>query len=229
MLPSRENRKGWCNMNVLAIPCSTVNYGGLRAHKVEYIVIHYTAGRGDTAQNNGNYFAKNSVGASAHWFVDENDAVLSVPEEFVAWHCGGAAYKHPACRNSNSIGVELCSEMDAEGTYYFTAETVENAQELVRQLMEKYNVPAERVIRHYDVTGKTCPAPFVGAGKDAWDEFKGGLTVYKKLENVPEWAKQTVQKVVDKGALKGDEQGNLNLTGDLTRTLVILDRLGKLD
>ena len=49
------------------------------------------------------------------------------------------------------------------------------------------------------------------------------------MEKVPEWAKETVQKVVDKGALKGDENGNLNLSGDLTRVLVILDRLGKLD
>ena len=216
-------------MNILAIPCNTQNYGGLRGQKVEYIVIHYTAGRGDTARNNGEYSAREVTGTSAHWFVDETDAVLSVEEHFVAWHCGGAVYKHPACRNSNSIGVELCSEMDAKGEYYFNSATVENAKELVRQLMAKYNVPEERVLRHYDVTGKICPAPFVGAGKTAWEEFKGGLTVYQKLENVPDWAKATVQKVVDKGALKGDESGNLNLSGDLTRTLVILDRLGKLD
>lgn len=215
-------------MNVLAIPCNTQNYGGVRGQKVAYIVIHYTAGKNDTAQDNGNYFKNNKVGASAHWFVDEHDAVLSVDEHFVAWHCGGAAYKHPACRNSNSIGVELCSEMDAKGEYYFTEATVENAKHLVRQLMAKYNVPAERVIRHYDVTGKICPAPFVGAGRTAWEEFKGGLTVYQKLENVPDWAKQTIKKVVDKGALVGDEKGNLNLSEDLTRTLVILDRLNKL-
>ena len=216
-------------MNMLAISCNTQNYGGLRGQKVEYIVIHYTAGRGDTARNNGEYFRNNKVGASAHWFVDEQEAVLSVEEHFVAWHCGGAAYKHPACRNGNSVGVELCSEMDEKGQYYFNEATVANAKELVRYLMEKYNVPVERVIRHYDVTGKICPAPFVGAGKDAWDEFKGGLIMYAKFENVPDWAKPTVQKVMDKGALKGDEKGNLNLSGDLTRTLVILDRLGKLD
>ena len=216
-------------MNILAIPCNTQNYGGLRGQKVEYIVIHYTAGRSDTAENNGIYFKNNVVGASAHWFVDETTAVLSVEEHFVAWHCGGAVYRHPACRNGNSIGVELCSERDAKGEYFFNEATVENAKQLVRQLMTKYNVPVERVLRHYDVTGKVCPAPFVGAGKAAWEEFKGGLTVYQKLENVPEWAKPTVQKVVEKGALQGDEQGNLNLSGDLTRTLVILDRLGKLD
>ena len=85
-------------MNVVTIPCSTVNYGGVRGQKVKYIVIHYTAGRGDTAINNGKYFANNSVAASAHWFVDETTAVLSVDEHFVAWHCGGASYRHPECR-----------------------------------------------------------------------------------------------------------------------------------
>lgn len=216
-------------MNMLAIPCNTQNYGGLRGQKIKYIVIHYTAGRNDTAENNGRYFAREVTGSSAHWFVDETSAVLSVEERFVAWHCGGATYKHPECRNGNSIGVELCSEMDAAGNYYFNEATVENAKTLVRQLMERHGVPVEHVIRHYDVTGKICPAPFVGAGMSAWEEFKGGLIVYQKMENVPEWAKPTIQKVIDKGALKGDENGDLNLSNDLTRTLVILDRLGKLD
>lgn len=211
-------------MMISAIPCNTQNYGGLRGQKVRYIVIHYTAGRGDTAQDNGRYFANNVVAASAHWFVDENEVLASVPEQFVAWHCGGAAYMHPECRNSNSIGVELCSEMDQNGQYYFTEQTLENAKELVRTLMERYDIPMERVLRHYDVTGKICPAPFVGAGMDAWEEFKGGLTVYPKFENVPDWAKPTIQKLMEKDLLLGDEKGNLNLTKDMTRTMVILDR-----
>ena len=215
-------------MNI-SIPCNTQNYGGLRAGPVEYIVIHYTAGKGDSAQANGKYFAREVVGASAHWFIDEHDTVLSVPEQFVAWHCGGAAYKHPKCRNSNSIGVELCSEMGADGTYYFTEATLENAKMKVQQLMEQYHVPVENVLRHYDVTGKLCPAPFIGVGADAWNEFKGGLTMYKNMEAVPDWAKPTIQKVVDSGALRGDENGNLNLSNDLTRTLVILDRMGAFD
>lgn len=215
-------------MNISTIPCNTQNYGGLRGQPVEYIVIHYTAGKNDTAENNGKYFAREVVSASAHWFVDENGAVLSVPEQFVAWHCGGAVYKHPKCRNSNSIGVEICSKYH-NGVYSFAPEAVEKAQELVRELMDRHNVPPENVIRHYDVTGKLCPAPFIGAGVDAWNEFKGGLVLYKKLENVPDWAKETVQKVVDAGALKGDENGNLNLSSDLTRMLVILDRMGVLE
>ena len=37
--------------------------------------------------------------------------------------------------------------------------------------MEKYKVPIENVIRHYDVTGKICPDPFVRDAKQ-WESFK---------------------------------------------------------
>ena len=42
------------------------------------------------------------------------------------------------------------------------------------------------------------------------------------------WAKATVQKLADRGVLAGDGEG-LKLSMDLTRTLVILDRLGLLE
>lgn len=51
---------------------------------------------------------------------------------------------------------------------------------------------------------------------------------YATLDKVPDWARPTAAKLVDKGALQGDGQG-LNLSYDLLRVLVILDRLGKLD
>lgn len=47
-------------------------------------------------------------------------------------------------------------------------------------------------------------------------------------DNMPEWAKPTIQKLVDKGILKGDDNG-LNLTEDLMRILVINDRAGLYD
>ena len=53
--------------------------------------------------------------------------------------------------------------------------------------------------------------------------------MYQKQEHVPDWAKNSVRKLVERGALTGDGEGNLNLSQDLTRTLVILDRLGLFD
>lgn len=51
---------------------------------------------------------------------------------------------------------------------------------------------------------------------------------YNTLEEVPEWGKATVEKLIQKGALKGD--GNeLNMDEVLLRTLVIHDRLGIYD
>ena len=218
-------------MNRLAIACHTANYGGLRTQKVKYIVVHYTAGNGDTARDNGLYFQRNGgLGASAHWFVDEKSALLSVPEEFVAWHCGGAAYTHPDCRNGNSIGVELCSDKDRDGAYYFTEDTLETAAKLIRELMAKYDVPIENVIRHYDVTGKVCPAPFVGSGQADWLAFKEEIAMkrYDKIEDIPSWATATVQKLMDRDILQGTGEG-LDLSHDMVRMLVVLDRAGNFD
>lgn len=45
-------------------------------------------------------------------------------------------------------------------------------------------------------------------------------------DNMPEWAKPTIKKLAQNGALKGDEEGELGLTYDLMRQLVINDRMG---
>ena len=217
-------------MNIIDILCNRVNFGGLRGSKIKYIVIHYTAGDGDTAMNNGRYFARENAGASAHYFVDAKEIVRSVPKEYVAWHCGADQYIHPKCRNTNSIGIEMCSRIDRDGMYYFTEETMDNAIVLIRQLMKKYDVPIENVIRHYDVTGKTCPAPFVGAGQAEWEKFKEVIAMkrYNTIEEMPEWAKPTIQKLVDRGILQGTGEG-FDLSIESVRLLVILDRAGNFD
>lgn len=212
-------------MNKVEIACNRANYGGVRG-KNKYIVVHYTAGNGDTARDNGIYFQRNEVGASAHWFVDETMAVASVPEQFIAWHCGSAAYVHPDCRNENSIGVELCSRRHQDGSYYFLPQTVGNAAALVRELMKKYGVPPERVIRHYDVTGKKCPAPFLDAGQ--WKEFRKMLQRYDTLKDVPAWGQETVKKLTERNILRGDGQ-KLDLSYDMLRLLVLLDRAGNFE
>lgn len=51
-----------------------------------------------------------------------------------------------------------------------------SAIELTQYLMKKYNVPADHVIRHYDVTGKICPNPYVyNTTKHVWDAFKKAI------------------------------------------------------
>ena len=148
--------------------------------RIKYIVIHYVGALGG-AKANCQYYAGQYIGASAHFFVGfEGEIWQAVETEDIAWHCGASSYKHAECRNSNSIGIELCvrkrntASMGAtDKDWYFEDATVEAAVALTRYLMEKYNVPASHVIRHYDVTGKICPNPYVyNTTAHTWDEFK---------------------------------------------------------
>ena len=143
------------------------NYGGMRPlSKIRYIVIHYTANDGDSDEGNGNYFANNILKASAHLFVDDDSATQAVPDDYIAYAVGGKRYYTPGGRlygtvtNTNSISVELCDSFK-NGIVYPTEQTIQNAIDLVRMLMKKYNIPHENVIRHYDVNGKPCPAYWI--------------------------------------------------------------------
>ena len=209
------------------------NYGGKRSTTdIKYIVIHYTANDGDTDEGNGNYFANNIVRASAHYFVDDDSITRSVPDNYIAWAVGGSKYKYTKggtfygkCINANSISIELC-DTKKNGVYDFTEATIKNAADLVKLLMKKYNVPVERVIRHYDVTGKVCPKPFVDDEK-AWKEFKERLVDnmekrYNKISELPTWAKPTIQKFVNEGKIA--DGNKLDMSEDMLRVLVIINR-----
>lgn len=148
------------------------NYGGKRStSNIKYIVIHYTGNDGDTDENNAKYFKNNIVKASAHYFVDDDSITQSVPDDYVAYSVGGSRYSdyktsggakfYKQCMNTNSISIELCDDVK-DGKVYPSKKTIENALELTKDLMKKYNVPASNVIRHFDVNGKKCPAYWCG-------------------------------------------------------------------
>lgn len=68
-----------------------------------------------------------------------------------------------------------------------------------------------------------------GLTVEQYEELKSELDGMKPMiydyidDNMPSWAKPTVQKLKDKGFLHGDENGRLGLTCEMMRTLVILD------
>jgi hypothetical protein len=52
---------------------------------------------------------------------------------------------------------------------------------------------------------------------------------YNFIYDLPEWSKKTIEKLKSNGVLKGDENGNLGLSYQMIRILVILDRSGIFD
>lgn len=215
------------------IACNTDNYRVGRTQPVRYIVMHYTANNGDTARNNCDYYRRvGGLQASAHYFCDEHGTMQSVLESDTAWHCGARAYWHPECRNANSVGIEMCSRKRADGSYYIKPETVANAAALAREIMQRYGIDTGHVLRHYDVTGKRCPMPWVDdpaqwtAFKDMLkqndnDEEDDDMVRYNTIEEVPSWAQDTVRALVNAGALGGVGGGNLDLSMDMIRGLVV--------
>ena len=126
---------------------------------IKYIVIHYTAGitsRAGTAANTAEYYRTTDREVSADYTVDDTTAVCyngDIPNRYT-WHCGGSKYAtkggsfYGKCTNANSIGIEICCTNSTgkmqnanDKSYSFTPAVINNAVELVKQLMKWYNIP----------------------------------------------------------------------------------------
>ena len=224
--------------------------------KIEYIAIHYTAGitsiRG-SALNTAWYFAGENAQGSADFIVDDESIVQYNPDidNRYCWAVGGkyntgGASLFGKATNKNTVSIEICSTNKTHRVPYandpsweFTDAAVNKAVELTLYLMEQYNIPADHVVRHYDISGKLCPG-IIGWNADsgdesAWLEFKERLTDdmqkrYNTIAELPDWAKPAVQKLCWAGKLKGktgnkDTQGyptDLDLSEDMIRMIVML-------
>ncbi|MGO4897857.1 N-acetylmuramoyl-L-alanine amidase [Bacillus sp. GM2] len=162
---------------------------GLKMSGVKGIVMHWTATPGASALNERNYFNGTCIAdkryASAHYFVDRKEAQLIISENEVAYHahdqnrCYVSFLKPNA--NTTAIGVEMCVEKDGK----IHSQTIQNAAELVADLCKRYGLSTNKIVRHYDVTNKNCPAP--------WVSDSSQLTTFrKKVDSL--LGKKTVSK-----------------------------------
>ena len=210
--------------------CNSGNYQECNSRDIEYIVIHYTSNKGDTANNNAVYFSRQKLNppASAHYFVDENEIWQSVHDADIAWHCGAKTYKHKSCRNANSLGIEICMNDKDDN---IRLKSIENAIKLTKMLMQKYNIGIDNVIRHYDVTGKDCPRPMV-ENEDLWTSFKQSLLqeenqmqIYKWLKDMPDWSQDTFNRMFKVGVISTDKDGAMTVQESSIQPMIWLDRL----
>lgn len=142
---------------------------------IRYIAVHYTAG---TTSRKGQAMQVRQVflqrPASADFVVDDGTIVQINPDlrNYYCWAVGdsknkwtGGARLYGVATNRNTISIEICSTLrqgmsaqvpNHEG-WSFTPAALEQARCLVRHLMQQYGIPKERVVRHYDISGKLCP------------------------------------------------------------------------
>lgn len=143
-----------------------------RSYKPIYIVIHDTGDPGASAQNEHDYFAGGNRNASADFFVDSESIIQIIDtDNFYSWHCGDGGGKY-GITNRNSLGIEMCLEADGTPSEI----TVINTLDLVRDLMNKFDIGIDRVVRHYDASCKICPNSFSYNNWARWYDFRDKLS-----------------------------------------------------
>lgn len=85
------------------------------------------------------------------------------------------------------------------------------------------------IVKQNGLNGYERPAPAPQPPEQEDDQGKEEEMIYNTIDSVPEWARPTIQKLADKGYLKGDGEDELNLNDTMLRLLVINDRAGLYD
>lgn len=149
---------------------------GTALNRINGIVIHYTANPGTDAEANRNYFDSRKdfpdeagYKVSSHFIVGLDGTIVQcIPENEIAYASND--------RNSDTISIECCHPKK-NGKY--TKKTYQALIHLAAYLCDKYEIEPEKIIRHYDVTGKICPRYYV-KHPDAWEKLKSDVDVYLK-------------------------------------------------
>ena len=202
-------------MNINQNPNFGKHNTSVRIGGIKYIAIHYVGATG-TAKGNVDYYNRTTAtNASADFFVGHSGEIWQYnpnPEKRYCWAVGGGRQSqyggslHGKVKNNNSISIEMC--VKTKGSFaanspdwYFTEETIKATIELTKYLMDKYNIPVDRVVRHFDVTGKLCPGVvgwnYVTGSEKAWNDFKAKLTEDDKVLLVEDgvWGKATTSRL----------------------------------
>lgn len=158
------------------IRAKKLSYGPVISYKQrKAIVLHYTGNVGDTAEANARYFAHgNQRQAGAHVFVDQKgNKVKSVKYSRPAWsvgvfftRAGGGARYWGELNNYNTISIEMCDCADKDPS----PEMIKALKEVIKDI-RKHCKNATKVVRHWDICGKQCPARMTGIDNERWEKL----------------------------------------------------------
>jgi len=189
-----------------------------RRSATKRIILHHTASADVSAATiHGWHQGQGWIGIGYHFVIRANGTIeRGRPEDTIGSHSGPQG-------NGDSIGVVLTGNFEIGAPS--TAQMIALAK-LIKELRSRYGDLT--VIGHRDVMATACP------GRNfPWDDLKRRLEedddmIYKTLNDVPDWGKPLVKKLMDRKSLAGDGKGNINLPESTLKTLVILEREGVL-
>ena len=146
----------------------------------KYIILHYTA-----LDDDKSVMVLTQQSVSAHYLVNDlgdNEIYQLVDENKRAYHAGISAWRKDKMLNDTSIGIEIVNagyKTDASGTNIFPEYSdaqVRKVAALVKDLANRYMVPATNILGHSDIapTRKQDPGPKF-PWKKLYDEYQVGM------------------------------------------------------
>ena len=159
--------------------------------EVKKIAVHYVGNPNTSALANRNYFENCKEGGryvSSHYIVGlKGEVIQCIPTD--EWsYCTNQA-------NGYTISIETCHPR-SDGV--FNDSTYVSLCELCAMLLKKYNLTVNDLIRHYDVTRKTCPLHWTptkyqseAVATARWNRFK------QDVQTVMDGGKVTRNNTVD--------------------------------
>ncbi|MDD9339302.1 MAG: N-acetylmuramoyl-L-alanine amidase [Providencia heimbachae] len=130
------------------------------SERIQYIVLHYTVSDDDYS-----IYLLTKGKVSSHYLLPSKPqqrnnlpVILQlVPEQLKAWHAGDSRWLYHTSLNDSSIGIEIVNsgyQVDKQGNKSwapFNDEQIDALVPLVKDIMQRYNIPAENVIGHSDI------------------------------------------------------------------------------
>lgn len=127
----------------------------------KFIIIHYTA---VNTEQSLNILTNQSV--SSHYLITDTEAdpiYNLVDTERRAWHAGVSNWKTRTNLNDSSIGIEIVN-LGRENNMYIPYKDfqIEKLAVLLRDLVDKYEIPMENILAHSDIAPqrKQDPGPY---------------------------------------------------------------------
>ena len=127
---------------------------------------------------------------------------------------------------SSAAGVVANGGAVAEKSYLLTYKNIYGYGRPDWSLVkEEWDMTKDEVIKLVETTVDEAIVPLDKALTQAIQML--APKTYHKVAELPEWARADIQTLADKGVLQGDETGNLELSLDMVRLLVIMARLNR--
>ena len=197
------------DIKYIPLPNNDVAYKKTSYFMVPQLVCIHNSANKATAQGEIEYMHSTNDYRSFHFAVDDTSIVQGLPLDRNAWHAGDGEY---GSGNRASIGIEICLSYVPK-----KVNGVEVGDETEWQEKAKIDALEDKVEKLSAIIAKYEKQKVYDNAAIRWAYIDG---------NLPEWAAPTIKKLVKVGYLKGNGEGSLELSKEMMRMLVILDRAG---